>query len=126
MEFLSILLTAGKIIGGAKSVKTVVDFAVEDGEEKKRQKRRERQLKREENLIRKISQRNMIETLIAYIIGWFAAVSALALGVLGIFIIVIFYLNHINRLHKISDRTKVKREGILTGISILLVVIILI
>lgn len=123
MTLLNVILTVGKVIGGAKSLKNVYDFATENREEKRRQKERQEELKRQKELIQTISQRNVIETLLIYIVGCVAAMWVASLGVIGALIILLLYLVHINEIYKVSKRVSVIREGIFTAISIAVVVI---
>ena len=123
MTLLNEILTAGRVIGGAKSLKNIYDFATENCEEKRRQKERQDELKRQKELIQTISKRNVIETLFVYIIGCAAAVWGASLGAIGAFIILLLYLVHINEIYKISKRVSVIREGLFTVISIAVVVI---
>ena len=123
MTLLNVILTVGKVIGGAKSLKNVYDFATENREEKRRQKERQEELKRQKELIQTISQRNVIETLLVYIVGCVAAMWVASLGVIGALIILLLYLVHINEIYKVSKRVSVIREGIFTAISIAVVVI---
>ena len=123
MTLLNVILTAGRVIGGAKSLKNIYDFATENREEKRRQKERQEELKRQKELIQTISKRNVIETLFVYIIGCAAAVWVASLGAIGAFIILLLYLVHINEIYKISKRVSVIREGFFTVISIAVVVI---
>lgn len=123
MTLLNVILTVGKVIGGAKSLKNVYDFATENREEKRRQKERQEELKRQKELIQTISQRNVIETLLVYIVGCVVAMWVASLGVIGAFIILLLYLVHINEIYKVSKRVSVIREGIFTAISMAVVMI---
>ena len=123
MTLLNVILTVGKVIGGAKSLKNVYDFATKNREEKRRQKERQEELKRQKELIQTISQRNVIETLLVYIVGCVAAMWVASLGVIGALIILLLYLVHINEIYKVSKCVSVIREGIFTAISIAVVVI---
>lgn len=123
ITLLNAILTVGKVIGGAKSLKNIYDFATEDREKRRRQKEKQAEAKRQKELIQTISERNVIETLFIYIVGCVAAIWLASLGVIGALVVLLFYLVHINGLYKIFKRVSVMREGILTTISLIVVVI---
>ncbi|MBS5405966.1 MAG: hypothetical protein KHY41_19810 [Enterocloster sp.] len=120
---IKIVLTTGKVIGGAKSLKNISDFVQEDREAKRRQKEKQEELKRQQEFIDQILGRNVIETFMIYVLGCAAGIWLTSLGRFWVFIVMLVYLIHINELYKISKSVGVIREGILTGLSIMVVII---
>lgn len=122
MSIVKLILMAGKIIGGAKSVKNIYDFASEDWEKKRKIKEQKEELKRQRELIETIEKRNIIETFIMYLIAGIVAMWVASLGIIGAFFVLICYLVHINELYKVSKNVKIIREAVFTGISMVLVI----
>lgn len=58
-----------------------------------------------------------------YVLGCAAGIWLTSLGRFWVFIVMLVYLIHINELYKISKSVGVIREGILTGLSIMVVII---
>lgn len=111
-------ISAGKIIGGAKALKNVSDFVTEDHEAKRRRREEQERRKKQQEMIERLMRRNIIETLIVYILGgmigiWIGSKSIPALVIVGI-----FYLAHINELYKMNENANLSREWVLTFISI--------
>lgn len=92
---IKIVLTTGKVIGGAKSLKNISDFVQEDREAKRRQKEKQEELKRQQEFIDQILGRNVIETFMIYVLGCAAGIWLTSLGRFWVFIVMLVYLIHI-------------------------------
>lgn len=115
---LNAAISAGKIIGGAKALKNVSDFVTEDRETKKRMREEQERQKKQREAIEGLMQRNIIETLVIYILGGMAGIWIGSKGIPALGIVSIFYLAHINELYKMSKNASLSREWVLTFISI--------
>ena len=126
-EFIHIAIKAGKFIGNAKAVKNIADFASTNWKEKERQKQEERKKQEERDKRRKaiksIRSRNIFETVSLYVIGAAAACYIVSFGWLPFIIVVFCYLMHMSELYKLNGSIDLKREWILTILSIMCMVI---
>lgn len=107
LDPLSILIQAGKIIGGAKAIKNVSDFVTEDREAK----RKAAQLQKD---ISTIQNRTFFEALIMYVMAAFAGVFLISCGIVGFAITVIMFLVHCSSLEKLRHYVDIKREVVLS------------
>ncbi len=109
LDPLSILIGAGKIIGGAKAIKNVSDFVTEDREVK----RKAAQLEKE---IKQIRERSLFETITIYVMAAFAGVFLMSMGIIGLIITILMFLVHCSSLEKLRRYTDIKREIVLSSV----------
>lgn len=107
--FLEILSQVGKVIGYGKAAKNIADAVSENSAKK----RKERELNKQ---IQTITQRNLIETIMMYVIAGAAGVYFCTTGVLGFLIVVLVLLTHCNSLYELSHYISVKREILFTAL----------
>lgn len=107
IEFLEIIRGVGKVIGYGKAAKNIADAVSENSAKK----RKERELNKQ---IQTITQRNLIETIMMYVMAGAAGVFFCMTGVLGFLLVVLVFLTHCNSLYELSHYISVKREILFT------------
>lgn len=122
-EIIQITIKAGKFIGNAKAIKNTAGFVSSGWKEKEKQKQEEkkRQKEREERkkTIKYICNRNIFETIGIYFIGTAAACYIAPFGLIQTILIVLMYLVHMSNLLELKDSLDLRREWVLTAVSVI-------
>jgi len=113
IDVLAILANAGKVIGAAKTVKTVSTAVTEDREAKRKAKELNKNIATIEN-------RSIFEALMMYVMAAAAGGFLSSTGLIGFILTILVFLSHCNSLKEIGEYTSIKREKILSAIIALI------
>lgn len=113
IDVLAILANAGKVIGAAKTVKTVSNAVTEDREAKRKAKELNKNIATIEN-------RSIFEALMMYVMAAAAGGFLSSTGLIGFILTILVFLSHCNSLKEIGEYTSIKREKILSAIIALI------
>ena len=111
IDVLAILANAGKVIGAAKTVKTVSTAVTEDREAKRKAKELNKNT---------IENRSIFEALMMYVMAAAAGGFLSSTGLIGFILTILVFLSHCNSLKEIGEYTSIKREKILSAIIALI------